>query len=158
MLVPLATWETEMRPALAKTWDSISTNIWEQWWMPVMPSYKGVWYRDDCGSRLALAKKILKTLSQWEKAGHGGTHLSSQLELEVKIGGFQPRSTWVKSETLLPNNQSKWAPVAHTVIPATQKAEIRRAAGQNQPGQIVRKTHFEKAHHNTKGLVEWLKL
>jgi hypothetical protein len=46
--------------------------------------------------------------------------------------------------------------LTHGIL-ATQEAEIRRIAVQNQPGQIVRKTLSEKDHHK-KGLVEWLKL
>jgi hypothetical protein len=42
-----------------------------QWHVPVIPSYVGGGNWEDCGSRPTWA-------SQWEKAGHGATLLSSQ--------------------------------------------------------------------------------
>jgi hypothetical protein len=43
------------------------------------------------------------------------------------------------------------------VILATWKAEIRQIAVQNQPGQILRETLFQKYPTSKTGLVEWLK-
>jgi hypothetical protein len=35
--------------------------------------------------QVSLGKKVFKTPSQWEKAGHGGMNLSSQLQYQLKI-------------------------------------------------------------------------
>jgi hypothetical protein len=44
------------------------------------------------------------------------------------------------------------------VIPATQKAEIRRIAVQSQPKQIIHETLSRKKPSQKIGLVEWLKV
>jgi hypothetical protein len=48
--------------------------------------------------------------------------------------------------------------VAHTLILATQEAEIGRIMVQNQPGQIVQETlsRRKKKNHHKKGWWEWL--
>jgi hypothetical protein len=43
------------------------------------------------------------------------------------------------------------------VIPATQKAEIRKIMARTQTWQIVLETLPLKKSHHKKGLVEWLK-
>jgi hypothetical protein len=52
---------------------------------------------------------------------------------------------------------NNWVPVAHTVILATQEAEITRITVLSQPGQIVLETLFQK-NPSQKWLVEWLKV
>jgi hypothetical protein len=47
--------------------------------------------------------------------------------------------------------------VVHTVILATQEAEIRRTAVHSQPGQIVHETLSQKKP-SSKGLAQWLKV
>jgi hypothetical protein len=43
-------------------------------------SYMGSWIRKDHGSRTTQTKKSVRPLSQWQKAGHGGMNLLSQLQ------------------------------------------------------------------------------
>jgi hypothetical protein len=53
--------------------------------------------------------------------------------------------------------EKSWALVVHTVIIATQEAEIRRIVVQNQLGQVVGETDpvSKKNHpHHKKGLVK----
>jgi hypothetical protein len=58
-----------------------------------------------------LRQKVCKTSSQQQqqKAGCGGMGLSSQLQLELKIGGPWSKLSWAKSEIICKITRAKRA-------------------------------------------------
>jgi hypothetical protein len=93
--------------------------------------------------------KILKSQASWALCGAHLLFHHWDRELKASLGYIVRRC--------LKQSKTCHAPVAHTVILATQEAEIRRIKIQSQPRQIVHETLTQKSLHQ-KGLVEWLKV